>query len=282
MIDVIEISEENLDDFMPLLGEDISDDVRRVYYHAFGVLDDDDEALGAFVYEILNSESEEDTRSRISFAKSDDTTTLEEMVQYYKENSVKEGEILESFCELDDEVSAKAFAKDGFSFKKRESENITISLKDLEATVLAKKAKIPDYVGSIESLTVLQFRDAVKQILFKGHKGILEDVAFLPKNWFDNSISAYVTSGGMICGLFLVRKSPSGMLVPVLYFAYGPESRMHLLHMLRFTAQKALELYPGNTKVMILRRSDAIKALAGKLLPGKSGEEIFFGTRKEV
>ncbi|MCR5402483.1 MAG: hypothetical protein K6E91_01510 [Butyrivibrio sp.] len=281
MTDIFEISEEELDDFQPLLGKDLSDDVKRVYYKALGAVDEEDNAIGALVYEVLDSESEEDTRSRICMFKSDDVQTLKELSKYYKDNSVAQDEIAQSFYELDDEKYAKALAEDGFSFGKKEDDTITFTLEDLENTPMAKSSKIPEYVGSIESLTPAQFRDAVKQILFKGHRGILEDIAFLPKTWFDNNISSCVISGDKIQGLFLIRRTPSGKLIPVLYFAYGPESRTHLTHMLRYTTRQALERYPYKTKVMIQRKNDDIRTLVGKLMPGRSGDEIFYGIRKE-
>ena len=281
MTDIFEITEEELDTFKPLLGSDLSDDVKRAYFKAFGVVDEDDNAQGALVYELLDSESEEDTRGRICLARSDNEETLKELLKYYKENSVEEDEIVESFYELKEEKEAKALAEDGFSFGKKEDDALTIILDDLSKTPLGKRNKTPDYVKSIDSLSISQFRDAIKQILFKGHKGILEDIAFLPKSWFDNDISSCVISGGMVKGLFLIRKTPAGKLIPVMYFAYGPESRTHLIHMLGFTARQALERYPATTRVVIARKNDSIRTLVGKLLPGISGDEIFYGTRKE-
>lgn len=282
MIDVIEISEENQDEFLPILGQDLADDVGRVYYNGLGVMDSDDNPIGALVYELLNSESEEeDTKGRICLAKSDDNETLKELSEYYRQKSVSEYDIIKSFFELEDEKSAKVLAESGFSLKSKEDDSVFVTLDDIGKTDLAKKKKLPEYVGNIEELSVLQFRDAVKTILFKGHKGILEDVAFLPKNWYDNKISACATSGGVIQGMFLIRRTPSGILFPVLFFAYGPDSRMHLLHMLRYATRQALELYPGKTRVMISRRTDAIRALTAKLLPGRSGKEIFYGSRRE-
>ena len=280
-MDIMEISEDNLEVFLPLLGQDLSEDVKRVYFNGIGAVGEDGDAVGAFVYELLNMESEEDTRSRICLVKSDNKEIADGLHQYYEQYSAKEDEVVESFYELEDEADAKALAESGFSLTKKEDDDITITLGELGRTELGKARKIPDYVGNIEALTVLQFREAVKQILFKGHTGVMEDIPYLPKDWFDNRVSACVSSGGKIPGLFLIRRTPSGTLMPLLYFAYGPESKKNLIYMLQYSIQQALSLYPPETVIRITRNSAATRALTGKLLPGRSGAEIFCGNRKE-
>lgn len=281
MMEVIEISEDELDDFTPLLGKDLTEDVKRAYTNALGVMDDEDNAAGVLVYELLDSESAEDTKARINFVKSDSPEVVKELLDYYKKNKVGDEEIVESFYELDKEKSAKLLEGEGFSFEKKEDICISTTLEELEQTPLGKKKELPDYVGSISSLTPAQFRDTLKQFLFKGYKGILQDIAFLPKNWYDNDISSCVISGGMVQGLFLIRKTPTGKLIPVLYYACGPDKKQYELHMLRYTASKAIDMYPGRTAVIIPRTSDFIRTLTDKLLPGQKGDEIFYGERKE-
>lgn len=281
MMEVIEISEENLESFLPLLGEDLSEDIKRVYYNGIGVLDSDGRAEGAFVYELLNSESEEDTKSMICLIRSGSDDIFDSMVKYYSQNLVEDEEIVESFYEFASEEDAKALSGTGFSMEKKEDDILSVTLEDLSETAIGKKQKLPDHVGNIEALSILQFRQAVKDILFKGHPGIMEDIPYLPKNWFDNDISACVSSGDKVSGLFLVRRTPSGILIPVLLFAFGPDSQKNLLYMLRYSLQQALQLYPPETNVRISRKNTSTRALTDKLLPNLSGGEIFFGTRKE-
>ncbi len=280
-MNVVEISEENLGDFQDFLGEDFSEDIKRIYYNALGAVDDNGEPVGAFMYELLNSESEEDTRSRIFFTKSRDKEILDLLEEYYTNTNVMEDETVQSFYELFEEDDASFLSEKGFSFQKKEDDVLCITLAELAATDIGKKKKIPEHIDSIENISILDFRDAVKQILFKGHKGAMEDIPFLPKSWFDNKVSSCVSSGGRNPGLFLIRRTPSGTLIPALLFAYGPESRTDLLHMLRYSLQQALQLYSPNTIVKISRKNAAARALTNKLLPNKSASEIFYGERKE-
>ena len=117
--------------------------------------------------------------------------------------------------------------------------------------------------------------------MFNGKKGLLEDLAYLPMNWFDGRVSACAISGDKAPGLFLIRRTPSGILIPVLYFAYGSDSKKYLLYMLQYAIQTALQCYPPETPVMILRRTSSIKALSANLFPGHKGDEVFSGIRKE-
>ena len=280
-MDVIKISDEDIEDFLPILGEDLAEDLKRVYFNGIGILDDDDEPTGAFVYELLNSESEEDTKSKLHLIKSATDEISDSLSAYYANTCVMENSIVESFYELPDESDAKLLVRSGFSLEKKEDDTLSITLEDLSKTVVGKKKKIPDYIGNIEDLSILQFRKAVKEILFKGHSGILEDIPFLPKGWFDNQISACVNSGEKICGLFLIRRTPSGLLIPVLIFSFGPEFQKNLLYMIRYSTAQALNLYPPETMVKICRKNPATRALTNKLLPNSSETDIFFGTRKE-
>ncbi len=281
MMDIIEISEENIDDFRTLLGEDLSEDVNRIYFNGIGAMDEEGRAKGALVYELLNSESEEDTKGRICLVQSGDEETADSLEDYYSKTSVKEEEIVESFYELETEADAMALVRAGFSSEKKEDDILTVTLGELSKTALGKKQKGSEQVENISSLSILQFRKAVKDILFKGHKGIMEDIPYLPKDWFDNDISACISSGDRVSGLFLVRRTPSGILIPALLFAYGSDSKKNLLFMLRYSLQQALHIYPPETNVCIPRKNAVTRALTDKLITNRSGAEIFFGIRRE-
>lgn len=280
-MDIIEISEENMDAFLPLLGEDLSEDLKRVYYSGIGALDEGGQAAGAFVYELLNAESGEDIRGRICLMKAENKEVADSLMAYYSRTCVKEGGIIESFYELESGEDAKTLAESGFSMEKKEADTIAITLKELKETIFGEKKTLPEYVATIEDLSVLQFRDAAKKMMAKGHKGILEDMPFLPKNWFDNKVSSCILSEEKIPGLFLIRRAPSGTLIPVLLAAYGKMFQKNLMHMIRHSVQAALELYPPETPIQISKKNAAARGLTDTLFPGRTGEEIFFGTRRE-
>ena len=54
-----EITGDNSGEFISLIGEDIADDLKRLYYRGIGLKDDDDLPAGALVYELINADGEE-------------------------------------------------------------------------------------------------------------------------------------------------------------------------------------------------------------------------------
>ena len=280
-MEAFEISEDNLDSFLRMLGEDLSDDLRRLYYRGIGVTDEDGTAIGAMVCELTNVDDELSKGSRICFLESANREVFDSLHDFYRNNTVEEDEVHESAYELDAEEMAKSLADVGFTCEKKESESIVLTLDQLSQSKLAAAKKVPSYVRSIDSLSILQFRDTVKQILFRGHNGILEDMAYLSMKWFDVQVSSCIVSDDLVTGLFLVRRTPSGVMIPVLFYAFGLDSRKNLLYMLEYSVKKAIASYPPDTPVMIMRRNSTIRALTDHLFPGCSGDQIYYGNRKE-
>ncbi len=280
-MEVLEISGENAEEFLPLLGPDITDDMKRVFYRGIGAKDDNDVPVGAIIFELIGSEGDEDTKSAIRFAvgKSDDIN--EAMQKSYKDDAVYDEDIAESFYEFTDETSADLCATGGFSKEKKESDIVRLTLEEVSKMEFAKKRKLPPHIDSISSLSVMQYRCAIKEFLFKGQKGSIEDLAYLPMTWFDGDVSTCSVSDGNVDGLFLVRATPSGVLAPVFFYACGPDYLKNLIFMLIKSIEKMLEKYPPETEVVVSRTKKASRELMAKLAPGLRGEEVFFGTRKE-
>ena len=280
-MEAIEISEDRRDSFLKILGEDLSEDMKRLYYRGIGVRDEEGNPVGAMVLELMNADSDEENEGRICFLHSGSQEIFDALQSFYLHNTVEEEEVAETVYELSDDSEIRALSEAGFSSEKKESESVCVTLGQLSDSKLAKGKKPPGHIRGLGSLSVLQYRSAMKQILFKGHSGVLEDIAYLPMGWFDLEVSSCVVSGDLIPGLFLIRKTPSGMLIPVLFYAYGPESKIDLYRMLEYSVQEAVRLYPPETPIMVIRKNPSIRALTDKLLPGLKGNEIYRGTRKE-
>ena len=134
---------------------------------------------------------------------------------------------------------------------------------------------------SIIFLDYQEFYQGIMNILFKYNDPSQEDLAYLPKEWYEQSISCYTKTDGRVTGLLLVHACPSGLLVPILFFAVGADYKVNLLEMLRFSISRAAELYPGNTMIRIHRRNAAVSALLKKFFPDKKGEQVTVGERME-
>ena len=278
-MNIIELKEETIEKFADMLGEDYTDDLNREFYRGLGAVDDNDNPIGAIVYELKNYEEETETKSEIMTVICEDDEVRSALMDTYKA-AVASEQVTESFFELPDQNSKEFFEKIGFNSIAGEGSIITVSLEDLMKPAVMK-GKVPEHIGCIGDLVVRQYRKGVTRFLFMGKKGLLEDLAYLPVNWFETDISAYSEQDGKINGFLLVRKTHAGTLDVKLFIATGPDYIINLISMLRFTVQKAYELYPPETLCVIKRHNEQSRALAKKLIPDAKGEIAISGERKE-
>ena len=195
--------------------------------------------------------------------------------------AASEADVGESFFETSESEAASYFEKIGFSNTSEESRELCITVADLEKLPLNRKTKFPDYIKSLSDISVIQYRNFVKKTIIKGNKGALEDLAYLPLNWFERDVSSCSVSDDKIDGVMMIRKTPSGVLRPMLYTAFGPEFKKNLLLLLTKTISSAIEIYPPETRIVIYRRDKSVLMLTHKLLTGFKGEEVFTGIRGE-
>ena len=277
----IEIDEDNAEDFSDYIDEDMIDNMDRTFFRGIGVADDDDTPLGALVFELKNSESEEDTTSRIHSFKAENDEAKELILSEY-EKLISEEDVAESFYELADEETAKLLKDSGFSFDTSESADIVVNMSDIRRVAESvKSSRLPSFIGSLSAISILQYRSCIKNCLFKERYGLLEDLAYLPKNWLEQNVSACSLSDEEVNGVLLLKKAPSGMLSVLLYTAFGPDFQKDLALMMIYTARKILELYPDDTKVLIRRHNDMVRKLTDKVFANSRGETVYKGKRKE-
>ncbi len=277
---IIEVTKSNAKEFEDFLGQDLVVDMSRNFYRGLAAVDDSGACHGTLVYELLDVDSDEDTKSRIRLLIGDDDEVKGQLQEEYR-NTVTEDDVAKSFFETSESEVASFFEKLGFSNTSTESRELTFTVSELEKIPINRKAKIPDYIQSLTEVSVIQYRNFVKRVIIKGHKGAVEDLAYLPINWFDRESSSCSVSDDKIDGLLLVRKTPSGELHPQLYTAFGPDYVKNLGFMLVNTVNYVLENYPRDAKVVIYRRNKEILTLTHKLLAGYKGEEVFMGIRDE-
>ncbi len=168
----------------------------------------------------------------------------------------------------------------GFSLRSAEGRDIDVTVDECSQLSFAKK-EAPPYVQSIISINDQEFYQGLMNILFKYDNPALEDLAYLPKKWYEQTISCYTKTDGKVTGFLLVHACPSGILVPILLFAVGADNKMNLIEMMRFSVRKVAEVYPGNTVIRIHRRNSEVSALSGKLFPNKKGKPAVCGDRLE-
>lgn len=282
-MNVFEISDDNLMEFVGFLDRDLVEDMTREFYRGYGTKDDDGNINGAMVYEVSGLDDDDrDTLSRMVYFKADSDEARAELDRIYREEGVEDEEIVESFYEFEDETTAGLFEKQGYSKAPKESEIVRIKLSDaLQFDFVNKVKKIPDYIVKLEKLSVTQFRTGVKNCVFSGQNGILEDLSNLPMSWYDTGISSCTITDDEVNGMFFVRTTPSGVIVPVLLYAYGPDYVKNLALMIANSIKEAEKKFLPETEIVIYRRKKASAALLKKLIPSIKGNPAFFGERME-
>lgn len=178
------------------------------------------------------------------------------------------------------EEEAAAFETDGFSTKSVESRDIEVTIEECRNLSITKK-DAPLYVQSLLFLDYQEFYQGLMNILFRYDDLGQEDLAYLPKEWYEQSVSCFTKTDGKVTGFLLVHACPSGVLIPVLYFAVGADFRINLIEMMRFSINRAADIYPGDTVIRIHRRNQETRALSEKLFPNKKGAPAVAGERAE-
>ncbi len=277
-----ELQEFNINNYMDVVDPDRAEDISRYYFRGVACLDDLDESLkAALIWELKSVERDEETSSEIMWLYDTDSEYLEYALEEYSKRVLEE-DVCRSFFELADtgDSEEKLLSLSGFELLPVESRDLRIPLSELrEVHALRKKA--PNYIRSLGSIDNDMFDQGMIKIMFNRNAGSLEDMYYLPKDWFDEKVSCCVMTDGMINGFLLVHRYPSGLMMPVFFSSSGSDSRYNLLEMMRFSAHSALAAYPGDTTVLIRRRNESVRKLTEKLFPGKTGDMVMSGERRE-
>ena len=280
-MDIQAISAEDIFEYSDYVDSDIAENMNRIYYHGMAGFDcEDGSLLSILIWELKSVDEKDKPDSELKWLYVADPSVIVPLFECYRE-AANEYEVKKTSFEFpSSEEKEEALADCGFSINQTESKTLEVTLKECADLSIAKKAA-PGYVQSIEELDEQDFLQGLMNILFNYESPALEDISFIPKQWYEQAISCCIKTDENVSGMLLIHACPSGALIPVLFFAVGADSRMNLLEMMRYSIRKAAECYPEDTVVRIHRRNDSVKALSKKLFPGKKGEPAIAGERME-
>ena len=279
-VDIFELDE---DDYKNLIGEDIAENMDREYYNGILSCDDSEELPGGgIIWQICNAESDEDTSSEIAFFNAPDLESAQNLLKEYTERIADE-EVRASYFELQelkDELK-EILTENGFSISEKESRDLKVTVNDALGCKIPQMKKFPQTIMPLREVQLIQFRQGITNCLFSGMNGLYDDLALLPKEWYEQDISCYAIQDNKFAGIFLVHLYPSGLLAPVLLFGVGVEARMTILQMLAFFIGAASKKYSPDTGIVIRCKSERTEKLVKYLFPKKKGERVFAGERPE-
>ena len=277
-MEIIELNADNLSDFEDIIDKDVSESIGREFYRGIVAVEEGNSPSGAMIWEYKNLEEDTDTGAEIVFIRSENGETINKLLSVFDEQASSE-DVVRSYFEtegLHDEVK-DGFSADGFKVTEGESRDLIVSVSDIKS--IAGNKKIPPKTVGLSELMELQFMQGVTNCLFHGKKGMVEDLEYIEKDWFDENCSSATITDGKVSGLFLIHRFPSGDLMPMLLTAIGPDANRDLLNMIRFSAQRAVVKYPGDTKIILRRHNDLVRAITQKLFGNLSGRNVICGSR---
>ena len=282
---IVEIDQGNMDVLSGLAPEDIMENLSRTWYRGLVLKDDGDERIrAAFVYEFKNADRDDKgTEAEIVWAYGDGEEVYKPLLEAYKEQ-LSDQEAVRSFFEFPDDEEhediCSCLSEEGFKTLKGESRDVYVTVSDLTGIRLSKKEP-PFYIKSLGELSARQYRNGIVDCLFQDRKGILEDLAWISMDWFEPDISSCIVMDEKAKGFLLVHKTESGILTVELLFAFSIDATKDLVELIKYTVQAAVKKYPPETKVLLRRHNDLVRALVEKLFPGTRGEKAIQGERRE-
>ena len=277
-----DLYKDNISDYSEWIDPDVAENINRAYYRGMAAHDSYDDSVKAIViWELKSLEEKEDTESEIAWIYSADSGSVDPLFHEYG-NRIVTDEVKRSFFESTAIEQPIVDALEGCSFtiSPVESKCLRLMLKDFTDLPFAKK-KLPDYVQNIGSLNRMEFCQGIMNLLCRNGVDPIEDLSYLPMDWFDPNVSCCIKTDGKVNSFLLIHKCASGALMPVLFYAVGADYRQNLLEMMRYSIRTAARQYPEDTPVLIRRRNQEITLLMSKLFPSKKGAPAFAGSRKE-
>ena len=268
------ITNDNLELLSKFLPSDVKKNLKRPYYHGLvsgGTL---------LVWEIRSAEEETSESELICFREADASSGKEIFRDYAAE--VAKSRVKRSFFELTglNEPEKELLSTEGFTLTERESRDMVLSLGEMGKLPVLKK-KPAAHVKPIKILSDKQYKRVIASCLFHGRKGLLQDIGYLPKEWFDMEVSSCCITDQRVDGVLLIHETGDGMLMIDLLFSIGSEYQRDLVMMMRYSLRAALEKYGGEKQVLIRRHTSAVSDLTKKLFPRYKGMAAVYGEREE-
>ena len=265
---------------------DVAENIGRTWYRGLVAREDGtEEACGVLVWEYKNvGISGLQTEAEIVWAAGERTETMDALFGQYRREIASEyaaRSFFEFACEVPGQTVLKSLEAQGFSLRTITGRDLIVTVNDLQRLKLHKK-KSPFYVQPLKVLNLRQFSNGIADCMYQGRKGILEDLAWLANKFFEPDVSACILMDEKAKGFLLVHKTGSGVLVVDLLFTMGVNGSRDVLELIRHSVRTALELYPPETKVLLRRHNQTVRALVDRLFPDMKGEEAVAGERMET
>ncbi len=275
-MNIVKLSPGNIGDYEKLSSCDFAENIGRICYRGL-IAYDDTKALGILVWKLVSLEKGQLGEEIVMFDA--DTEDAARMLLVAHEHQALDEDITHSFIEMDEipDFIKNLLEKEGFIFRKAESRDILVSIKEIGAAKIPE-IEIPSEVVSLRSLSEGGYWNAVSLCVYHHKMGLVEDLEYLDMDFFEPDLSCCKCTEKWITGVFLFHQNPSGIIMPELFFG-GKHYKKVLPYLMLYARNAALKKYDDETKILIRRHNDLTKELTSYLFPKKRGREVIVGER---
>ena len=282
-MNIVELTTDNIVSFLGFVPEDIADHIGRIFHHGFVAVEGDVPRAG-MVWELKNMLEDGPKGSRILWLKVEEETAAAELFARYGENiGLDDVESSSYIIPATPESREKDFLEtQGFTSELSEGDEISATLDQMAQIPLMKKTERDPAIYTLMSVNQSAFSATTRKMAGKGHRGVCEDLIYLPRMYFENDVSCFYVEDGQIRALLLLHRLPSGSLKVILMAAIGKDVKHLLVRLMKTALVEAMDLYPVDTKIIIDRHNLATLALGEKLFPNEIGMPVYTGSREEA
>lgn len=285
---IIELQNENVDNYQNIIDPDIAENIKRIGYYGLACTDDridennknltasDNES--ALVYRVTNFDEVKTGEIIFFSAKNKDAanTLIREC-----EKRIIDMDVHRVTFRLPADIGQTekdAMSENGYVLGEEESRFLKVTVSQLSKLSIDITKDTPDIVENIANLNLRQFQKGLERGMKKTNT--LQDAVSLPILWFDRNLSVCTKIDGEVCGYLLIHVLPSGAVRPDLFYVCEPGKKQNLVDMIQLAAKNVVENLDENTMIIIPRMRDITRTLTGKVFSGIKGENIIIATKK--
>ncbi len=275
-METIRLTEDNIDEWKDFVDEDMAETIGRTNYDGV-IVTDEEEPVAGMIWTLMNTESDEERAGRIVWLRAESSETFDILFDRYDEVAADEGLIRsELFLPAEiEEFVMKALKKKGFFMKLSEGDVLSITLSEIANIDFMKEYSAGEDILPLRSVTQRGFNEAVKRMIDSGRSVMYEDLATLPRLYFENDVSCCAGKDGEINGLLLFHLTASGNLETVLMSAAGEDYEKLFPRMMVHACKSAMEKYGPDTRMIINSQNNALfpKGYSIPMYKGSRDEE---------
>lgn len=279
---IIELTEENAKDYIAYIGEDRAEDLLRVFFDGLLVKNEEGVSCAGMVWEIINAESENDRQTRIGWLRIDDPIAAPAMFERYESIRKEEGITDTAVCipAENTEKEKAALIEAGFDIREREGDTVGIPLSDLISHPLVKKVRGDDEVVMLRELSLEDYYSCFYRMNKQETKIICGDLMYLPRHYFEETLSGLLMKNDKPEGIILFHQKPSGALVLEALYVFSRDKKEKINNLVTLLIHAVLcgeENYSPDTPLIMDRRDPTLRFLMEKLFPKRTGDRVYVG-----